>query len=304
MNRPLFSESQSKNLGLARQFDFWIKLTSPNAYSSFRSGDLSLLPVYAHEWTHYVQFLTTSLANLVAETERLLFFSKLQLVIFTSAASSGALAPPIESMLKERDDFQADPRIRPTINNISSLTGRVQALCVPWAELICDEAFNLEMLRKRPFRLDLSERCLIYNSNSGSEVHLPITATQLLEHAAKANELMLTGGNIRIKGLVPSMFDYFGIFLYLVQEGRLRLVSVGTGVVRMELTSGNDARVRMLGALICMYASCQISQMLYVDPEQETTAAHEGDEFDVEFAEERLFGIAVGYCGYPKRRFK
>jgi len=297
VSKPFFTESQQRILGLARQFDFVIKLTSPNAYSSVVSGNPSVLPVYAHEWTHFVQFLTTSLGNLVAETERLLFFVKFQLVMFTSAASSGELALPLQSMLRDRPHLQSDPRIRATIGRISSLAGRMQALCVPWGKLLCSEAFNLEMLhKKRPFHLDTSERCLIYRCNSGSDMYLPITATQLLEHAAKANEIMLTGGNIRIDELVPTMFDYFGIFLYLVQEGRLCLVDVRPGVVRMELTSGNDAQVRTLGALICMYASCQISQMLYVDTEGERTAEHENDEFSVKFVEERLRASTTVFC--------
>ncbi len=54
----LFEKASLQILGLARQFDFMIRLFGEDAYTRLSTVDRTILAVYAHEWTHYFQFLS------------------------------------------------------------------------------------------------------------------------------------------------------------------------------------------------------------------------------------------------------
>lgn len=67
-----FDNSILRILGLARQFDFVIRLFENDAFARLQQNERQILAVYAHEWTHYFQFLSTSLGTFAAQTEKLI----------------------------------------------------------------------------------------------------------------------------------------------------------------------------------------------------------------------------------------
>lgn len=100
---PRFGKQELKILGLARHFDFLIRLCERDAYHKIINGDTEILATYAHEWTHYIQYLSTFLGNFLADNERNIHFTKHALVILVSKALAGIFTTPVLDLLYSDD---------------------------------------------------------------------------------------------------------------------------------------------------------------------------------------------------------
>ncbi len=300
MHSAFFDSSNLQILGQARHFDFWIKLGIPNPLAAVQSGDRQAAALYAHEFTHYVQLLTSSLGNLVAETERVLFFLKWALLYQVTGAAGGALELPVLEMLKRRPQIAENGQVRESMSFASAYSDAMGALCTSWVGLVKEEHFDPRTLReRRPFRLDSDARSLVYTRLSGDEIALPITALQLLELGAVASELLMSGGIILEGKLTAQMADYYGALLFLVQEGHLLLRPLGSGKVRVQLAGSGPDNVLMLGAAISLYVCCQVSQMLYADKLDDGGARLQTpfpQSVPAKFARDRMSASAGVFC--------
>ena len=267
MTASLLSQLQQNRyriLGLARRFDFTISLTVDGAYEKLKSGDKSIVGLLVHEWTHYVQYLCTSLGNYMAELDRLILVTRLNLVISAIAALSGKPSLPVVQSIETETAVRADLRVRRHLSTLEHLMQSYNMLHCSWVDRMPDEKLNLDEIRRsRPFALDFERRALTFATTGAEKSVLPISALQLLEHAATANELLSNGGRIDKSYLTSSMADYFGLFIYLYQEGHIDIVLSGTSATELELRASVKGRVSNAQFFMFIYTCCQIALMLY-----------------------------------------
>jgi hypothetical protein len=261
------SQPELRILGLTRQFDFLIRLSEPGAYHKIINSDIEILATYAHEWTHYIQFLSTSLGNFIAENERNIYFVKNTLVMLISKALAGKFALPISELLHSNSKLLGNSEISHAVETLKILAACRSTVCWSWSKEVNGISLNLEEIRERcPFKIDIESGSLVFICTDGSERSLRVSATQVLEHAAIANELML-GRGIRLRRLLcPELLDYFAFFLFLYQEGEIEFLSIDKDILIPRIPGFLSGDIGSSAASALMYTCCQISLMLYLHP--------------------------------------
>jgi hypothetical protein len=252
--------------GIARAFDFVIKMPEDDAYQKFRTSDPDFLTTYVHEWTHYTQFLSTSLGSFAAELERNIHLSKQLLAIRLSQVLRGHVSIPLRNILTTDNDAIRHPEVAATISTLRLLTACRQTLDASWSGQLPSFPIDLEYVReKRPLKLDPECRQLAFTAPNGILYDLRITARQMLEHAAKANELLFRRGVLDSSQINSSTLDYYGLLLYLYQEEHIGLEHQrGTSYRVLGKPRFSDP-TGTVPALMLIFTCCQLSLMLYAD---------------------------------------
>jgi hypothetical protein len=257
-------EIRQSILGIAFKFDFSVKLTSPGVYSRLRNLDIDALATYFHEWTHYIQYLSTSLGDCAAELERNLHLTKWKLCLELAKLSSKPLPIPITKLLLEDESIQNNPVIVSLINSVKILVECQKILHKKWSKEIVK--IQLDQIRKtKPFNLDFENNALIYTTEE-NQITLPISISQIFEHAATANELIIRQGIVSSQYFNSQYFDYFALFLYLYQENQIDFIQISPNQWQITLPDMPAENGGATGALTLIYACCQIALMLYMHP--------------------------------------
>lgn len=261
-----FLSAETEILGLARHFDFVIKLTEHDSYQKLINGDVSALATYAHEWTHYIQYLSTSLGDLLAETERNIYNMKNLLAFEISRTLRGKISIPLVNLL-DSGLYPKNENIKNYIQNLKILATCQTVFHSSWNGQAHNIDSNLSTIRlQRPFKLDAYSGTLIYTPDGKPPQIFRISATQIFEHAAKAIELVLENGIFSNNLFQPEFFDYFGLFLYLYQEGFINFETAGDNIWRVTLSDLPADKGGTFGALMLMFICCQVALTLYSHP--------------------------------------
>ncbi len=299
-SHALFSQTSLQILGLARQFDFVIHLLQQDAYARLRAGEREILSIYAHEWTHYFQFLGTSLGNFAAETELNCFHLKMNLLVQTSIATSGTLEPPVLDMLKHDRQLLHRPRVRAAADALAVHCQVRSRLYSKWDVQENPPYLTLEdVRRRRPFALDHASGTLTYKRDDGSIVCLRISLRQILELAAKCNQTIVTGGVFTVGLLRKDLLDYHGLILFMYQEGIVDIVT--NDELFTVALAGHEGPEAVLFTLTTIFLTCQIALMLYLVPAfhgqyHETALEDPASLEKIEFAQGCMASSAYVLC--------
>jgi hypothetical protein len=114
--------------------------------------------------------------------------------------------------------------------------------------------------------LDPKAGSLVFTPANGEAIILKISAMQIFEHAAKANELILSKGVFSGHLMRTEYFDYFALVLFLYQEGQVEFIRVGQQSWRITVPDMLPDNGGSVGALMLIYACCQIALMIEVHP--------------------------------------
>ena len=294
------STRDAKITGLARRFDFTISIPSNNSYHLLtKKPAANSIGLLAHEWTHYLQYISTSLGSYLAETDRQILAAKLNLVLHTYAALGEVPSAPLV------DQIDGDRRLRAAsiqrfVTLLKTLVGDHSTLSASWNVDFTFPLFSLQRLRdEKPFSFDEETCSFLYSDVRGEKHAFQITALQILEHAAIANELIVEGFQLDLTYLSPKMLDYFAFYLYLYQEGFLSIyvdeqqgkllfaandfdgITLEGNTIRLSGT--NDVAAVVMQA----YTICQLALMSY-ERDDSDTAGNEMVQAIATFAERRM----------------
>jgi len=299
-SHPLFDQASLQILGLARQFDFVIRLFQQDAYARLRAGEREILSVYAHEWTHYFHFLGTWLGNFAAETELNCFHLKMNLLVQTSVATGGNFEPPVLELLKRAPALVARPKVREAADALAIHCQVRKKLYSTWAIHETPQHLTLEEIRRRrPFALDQGRRALTYTSSNGSVAELRISVKQILEHAAQCSQAMVAGGIFTRNLLRKELLDYHGLILYMYQERMLNILT--NDELFMIVLPGKEGAEAVLMTLTTIFLACQVALMLNLLPQfhrsyDETALGDPVSKEKVEFADGCMASAAHVLC--------
>lgn len=224
------------------------------------------MATFVHEWTHYFHFLSSSLGNFIAELEQNAFTIKYSLLIWISKEARGDLSLPVVNMLEQRPALRAVPIIEQGINLLKRTVSCQQMLSASWSTLLHEQLDELEEIRHRkPFVLNEDIGSLLFRCRDGKTIRLRLTSLQLLEHAAKANELILSQGVVPRNQFRTELLDYVGIILFLYQEGIIELERESENQVRLTMSGWQGKETGSIAALLTLFLCCQLSLTLYFD---------------------------------------
>lgn len=118
-------------------------------YHKIIKGNTKILATYAHEWTHYIQYLSTFLGNFLADNERNIHFAKHALVILVSKALAGRVTMPVLDLLYSGDMLLGNSEIRYYLKTLEILVACQSAACQSWSEEVRGISLSLDEIRER-----------------------------------------------------------------------------------------------------------------------------------------------------------
>lgn len=187
--------------------------------------------------------------------------------MLVSKTLAGKLTLPISELLHPNSKLLGNSEISHAVETLKILAAYRSTVCWSWSKEAKGISLDLERIReRRPFKIDIESGSLVFICTDGSEKQLRVSATQILEHAAIANELLLGRGIKLGQLLCPELIDYFAFFLFLYQEGEIEFLSIDKDTLIPRIPGFLSEDMKSYAASALMYACCQISLMLYLHP--------------------------------------
>ena len=214
-------------LGLARVFDCLLVMPGNNRVDKFKDEDTETIRIYAHEWSHYFQYVSTNMGHLLLDVYYQLYQAHLRMLVYAALEEGWDYSTPFVHWLRNHQPFNSKSLSVSSI--IADDTQKSLRLVFrPLVERIhsgftCDCDFNLQ-----------DNGCLQYN---GKEVELSVL--QIIEHAAIAGELQCFGNIFRSDFYSPKLLDYYLIFWYLRNKG---FISIEPAISRLPYSQNEPQR--------------------------------------------------------------
>lgn len=212
---PHPSPLRTELAGLARAMDLVIVLPQRGDYENLLAGKQSAMVTYAHEWTHYFQFISTNLGHTLIELHHVLFEIRFRFLEKLRLDGWDTSTPALE-WVKSR---------RAAISDESDLLLH----CILDIEnIFADEFSYFHSKGYTPTHDSREIRLMDGDPHTGQTVQLGtwkgrLCVLPILEHAAIANEYVVSRGFSFDRFFDPSLADYFFAFWYLMQKGSIRL---------------------------------------------------------------------------------
>lgn len=215
--------------GLARPFDFLIVLPRHGCYEEMTKGKIEqVFPLLAHEWTHYFQFLSTNLGNLLAELSHQLYFSRFELIMSLGVDHAWDFKVPAARFLNTMPSARSS-RVDETIEILAHTQDALSAAYRPFVAQ--NKAFP------EPWQK-------IYLTDDGQlscgDKSWQLSILQILEHAAMTSECQLTLGVLPESFWMAELADYSVLYWYLHQQN---VINVDTEVCDAESTGTKGFRI-------------------------------------------------------------
>ena len=198
MRTNLTAPSNETVLGMFDSMDFAVRVYRPNLYNDlFVEYTPETVLTFFHEYTHYVQFLSTAIGRRISYFRRLTTANRLKAISMCPRPISLPLTECIEKKKRENS------KLAEFLNINKAIEGNISHFYTDWRNPINEvlnqfpsQTISTDFLRQhKPITLDVKEGAFIFHLPNGSDARFQVSSYQICEFMAFAVETDLANRN-------------------------------------------------------------------------------------------------------------